>query len=134
MVPREDLLGLERANTELGGRGGGAGTAASNGAQGSVQPKGYRALDGKSSTNHGHKRGDAIREEGPGPGMDGASKGLSWGSAKTRSCLDRLMKVLKRVLNLGLMWLPSAPGICWEIGKPPLIVENKKSSSRVVPC
>ena len=45
MVPREDLLGLERANTELGGRGGGAGTAASNGAQGSVQPKGYRALD-----------------------------------------------------------------------------------------
>ena len=109
MVPREDLLGLERANTELGGRGGGAGTAASNGAQGSVQPKGYRALDGKSSTNHGHKRGDAIREEGPGPGMDGGEQGLILWVCKNEKLLGPFDECFEEGIKSGFNVAPLGP-------------------------
>ena len=34
----------------------------------------------------------------------GARRALSWGLVKYRSCLEALMKVLKRRLNLGSIW------------------------------
>ena len=108
MVPREDLLGLERANTELGGRGGGAGTAA-NGAQGSVQPKCYRALDGKSSTNHGHKCGDVIREEGPGSGIDRGDQGLILGVCKNEKLLGPFDEGFEEGIKSGFNVAPLGP-------------------------
>ena len=80
--PGEDLSGLEGANAKLGGSGGGTGNPPSNGTQGSVQTKGNRALNGKFSTDHGHKCGDAIREEGSGPSMNRGKQGLVLGVSK----------------------------------------------------
>ena len=80
--PGEELTGLEWANAQLGGSGGGTGNPPSDGTQGSVQPKGYRALNGEISADHSHKCGDAIREEGSGPSMNGGEQGLVLGVSK----------------------------------------------------
>ena len=88
--PGEELTGLEGANAQLGGSGGGTGNPPSNGTQGLVQTKRNRALNGKFSADHGHKCGDAIREEGSCPSMNGGEQGLVPGVNKNKSCLERL--------------------------------------------